>query len=95
MKKIRINLTVAEYNALQHITSKTHQDDWFWLSIDDEGFDCVRNLDTGRKITLRTGMKWLWEGIDWMQEADWDILGITQEEVVLLHDILRKLEVSK
>ena len=89
MKKIRIHLTDDEYNALQHITLKTHIDEWFWLDTDKEGYDCVRNLDTGRKITLRTGVKWLCEGIDWMQKEDWDILGVSQEEVDILYNLCR------
>ena len=87
MKKYRIHLTDDEYNTLQHITRKTHIDEWFLLDSDNEGFDCVRNLDTGRKITLRTGVKWLCEGVDWMKAEDWYILGITETELEIFYNL--------
>ena len=90
MRKYRIHLTDEEYNVLQHITRTTHIDEWFRLDTDREGFDCVRNLDTGRKITLRTGVKWLCEGVDWMKAKDWHRLGVTENELGVFCNLCTK-----
>ena len=90
MRKYRIRLTDDEYKVLQRITRKTHTDYWFWIDTDEDGFDCVRDLDTGRKITLRTGVKWLCEGVGWMKAEDWYILGITENELEIFYNLCTK-----
>ena len=62
-KKIRTHLTVEEYSLLNYITTVTKTDCWFALDQDDEGYDCVYDLENRRQITLRYAMQQLNEAI--------------------------------
>ena len=88
MKKIRINLTDEEYNLLNDITSQTKTDCWFWLDTDKEGFDCVRDLEKGHKVTLRFAVKQLNEAL----EGCTDLLNLTEEEIETYGQLMEKLE---
>lgn len=92
-KKIRIKLTNEEYNTLNHITSKTKIDCWFTLDVDNEGNDCVYDLERGYKVTLRFGVQQLYEATEWMTLNDWEELGINAQEIVVFTELLQKLEI--
>lgn len=91
--KIRIELTNEEYNVLNHITSKTKTDCWFVLDKDKEGFDCVRDLEKGYKVTLRFALAQLYEAVSWMSLVDWAELGIDAQEIEIFETLLKKLEI--
>ena len=93
VKKIRVHLTENEIDALNHITSKTKTDCWFWLSTDKDGYDCVRDLEKGYKVTLRFAMTQLYEAVDWMSSEDWAELGIDTQEIKVFETLLKKLEI--
>ena len=88
MKKIRIHLTNEEYNLLNKITSQTKTDCWFWLSTDEEGFDCIKDLEKGYKVTLRFAVQQLNEAIIP------DLLNLTDEEIGTYVNLLEKLEIA-
>ena len=92
-KKIRVRLTCDEYNTLNSITRKTKTDCWFCLDVDKEGFDCVKDLESGRKITLRTAVKWLTESVSWMTTDDWNDVGVSTKEITTFHNLVTKLEI--
>lgn len=87
-QKIRINLTNEEYNLLNYITRKTKTDCWFWLDKDKEGFDCVKDLESGYKITLRHGVQELNEAI--IPEY----LGLSIEDIEVYTNLLNKLQIK-
>lgn len=87
-KRIRIHLTDEEYNLLNDITSQTKTDCWFWLDIDKEGFDCVRDLEKGHKVTLRFAVAQLNEAL----EGCTDLLNLTEEEIEIYGQLMEKLE---
>ena len=89
MRKIRIHLTQEEETALNIITRKTKTECWFSLSKDREGFDCVRDLERGYKITLRFACQLLCEAVDWMQKEDWKNLGVRQIDVDTFYNLCR------
>lgn len=92
-KKIRIHLTQNEIDALNHITRKTKTDCWFCLDTDKEGFDCVRDLERGYKVTLRFALAQLYEATSWMTMNDWEALGVTTQEIIVYTDLLEKLKI--
>ena len=87
MKKIRIHLTNEEYNLLNKITSHTKTDCWFWLDTDREGFDCVKDLEKGYKVTLRFAVQQLNEAIIP------DLLNLTDKEIEVYVNLLEKLNI--
>lgn len=87
-KRFRIHLTGDEYNLINYITSKTKTDCWFWLDKDKQGFDCVKDLERGYKITLRFAIKQLNEAIVP------DLINITDEERQTYEQLMEKLELS-
>lgn len=87
-KKIRIHLTDEEYNLINKLTSQTKTDCWFCLDIDKEGFDCVKDLESGYKITLHHAVQELNEAI--IPE----LVNITTEEMFIYGQLMEKLELS-
>ena len=87
-KKIRVVLTDDEYNLLNKITRQTKTDCWFCLDTDKEGFDCVRDLERGHKVTLRFAVGVLNEAIIP------DLLNVTEEEIEIYSNLLKKLKIA-
>lgn len=85
-KKIRINLTEEEYNLLNYITSETKTDCWFWLDTDKEGYDCVKDLENNRKVTLRYAVQQLNEAIIP------SLVDLTYKEMLLYGQLMEKLK---
>ena len=88
-KKIRIHLTDDEYNLLNKIARQTRIDEsWFCLDTDEEGFDCVKDLERGHKVTLRFAVSVLNEAIIP------DLLNVTKEEMEIYGQLMKKLGLS-
>ena len=85
-KKIRLILTGEEYNLINEITRQTKVDCWFCLDTDREGFDCVRDLEKGRKVTLRFAIEQLNNAI--IPEA----LSLTENEIKTYGRLMSKLK---
>jgi hypothetical protein len=77
-----IKLSTDEYNVLNRIASQTKMDCWFYLAVDNNGGDCVHDLEEGRLISLRQGIEGLNDGI--IPE----LLNLTDEEVKTYIDLL-------
>ena len=88
MKEKRIKLTSNEYNLLNDITRQTKTDCWFCLDVDKDGFDYVRDLESGDELTLQVAVSQLNEAIIP------DLLTITEEDVVVYESLLKRLGVS-
>lgn len=87
-KKFRVHLTGDEYNLINHITSQTKIDCWFCLDTDKQGFDCVKDLEKGYKVTLRFALQQLNEAIIP------DCINLTIEEMLLYGQLMEKLELD-
>lgn len=87
-KKFNILLTNEEYNLINNLTHQTKTDCWFWLDTNKEGFDCVKDLERGYKVTLRFALKQLNEAI--IPE----LINITTEEKVIYGQLMEKLKLS-
>lgn len=59
-----MTLTNEEYNLLVDIASHTKMDCWFDLRQDRRGNDYVYDMEQRKKISLRSGVRLLLEGID-------------------------------
>lgn len=57
-------LTSDEYTVLQLISSRTRMDCWFWLKQDKNGTDYVWDIESSRRMCLKTGVELLVEGLD-------------------------------
>lgn len=57
-------LITDEYNVLQLISRRTKMDCWFWLKQDKNGVDYVWDIESRRRLCLKTGVSWLAEGLD-------------------------------
>lgn len=88
-----MKLTNEEYNVLNHITSATKTDCWFWLETDSDGNDYVQDLEEDCDLTLQEGVGQLYEGIGFMTLDDWEELGISEQEVGVFATLLEKLEI--
>lgn len=86
--KIRIHLTNEEYNLINELTTQTKTDCWFWLDTDSEGFDCVKDLEKGYKVTLRFAIQQLNEAI--VPE----LVNLTPEEMLTYGYLMKKLKLS-
>lgn len=80
-------LTNEEYNLLNNITSQTKTDCWFCLETDEKGFDYVTDLENGCKLSIKTAVEQLNEAILP------DLINLTDEEVKLYTNLLKKLKV--
>ena len=89
-KEIKIILTRDEYNLLNEITRQTKTDCWFCLDTDEEGFDCVRDLERGHKVTLQFAVKVLNEALDGCT----DLVDLTIRETKTYGQLMKKLELS-
>ena len=87
-KKIRIHLTNEEYNLINKLTRQTKTDCWFCLDTDKEGFDCVKDLERGYKITLRYAIQELNDAI--IPE----LVNITVYEMLIYGQLMEKLRLS-
>ena len=87
-KKFRVHLTGEEYNLINKLTSQTKTDCWFWLDKDKQGYDCVKDLEKGYKITLRFALSLLNEAIIP------DLVSITDDEKLIYAQLMAKLNLT-
>ena len=59
MKKKPLRLTKTERRVLEKVTEQTQMNDWFSLSEDSQGCDCVLDSVLHKKLSLRSGIKQL------------------------------------
>lgn len=88
-----MKLTIEQYNVLNHITSATKTDCWFWLEVDEDSHDYVHDLEENCDLTLHEGVAQLYEATFWMTLNDWEKLGINTQEIVVFTELLKKLEI--
>lgn len=88
VEKIHIVLTNEEYNLLNYISSETKTDCWFMLDEDEDGGDCVYDLENKQKISLDLAIQQLNEAI--IPE----LLDLQEEEIVVYSALLNKLNVN-
>ena len=86
--QIKIHLTDAEYNLLNNLTSQTKTDCWFCLDVDKDGFDCVLDLESGYKISLRHAVQELNEALIP------DLLDVSIGDMCVYGNLLHKLEID-
>ena len=63
-----MTLSSEEYNLLTKIARKSKIDCWFLIKQTKKGEDYVYDLENRKKISLRTGIRQLMEGIEDMYD---------------------------
>lgn len=85
---MKIILSDAEYNVLNRIASQTKMDCWFHIGTDENGGDCVFDLENQEWISLRNGVLMLNDGI--VPE----LTKLTNEEILVYSDLLQALDID-
>lgn len=88
-----MKLSNEEYNVLNHITSATKTDCWFWLETDDDGNDYVHDLEEDCEMTIQEAVEQLYEAVEWMTLNDWEKLGVNEQEIMTFVELLKKFEI--
>ena len=63
-----MTLTSKEYDLLNKIASKSKMDCWFYIRQTKKGEDYVYDLENRKRMSLRTAIFQLMEGIDGMYD---------------------------
>lgn len=63
-----MTLNHDEYDLLTKIAEKSKMDCWFLIKQTRKGEDYVYDLEEGKRLSLRTGIRRLMEGIDGMYD---------------------------
>ena len=63
-----MTLSSDEYNLLTKIAEKSKMDCWFLIKQTAKGEDYVYDIENRKRISLRTGIRQLMEGIDGMYD---------------------------
>ncbi len=63
-----MTLSADEYNLLKKIAEKSKMECWFLIKQTKKGEDYVYDLEEGKRLSLRTGIRQLMEGIDGMYD---------------------------
>lgn len=63
-----MTLNHDEYELLTKIAEKSKMDCWFLIKQTKKGEDYVYDLEEGKRLSLRTGIRQLMEGIDGMYD---------------------------
>ena len=63
-----MTLNHDEYDLLTKIAEKSKMDCWFLIKQTKKGEDYVYDLEEGKRLSLRTGIRQLREGIDGMYD---------------------------
>lgn len=67
-----MTLSNDEYELLTKIARKSKMDCWFLIKQTKKGEDYVFNLEEGKRLSIRTGIRQLMEGIDGMYDIYFD-----------------------
>jgi len=81
-----MKLTEQEYKVLNKIAKKSGMDCWFFIERDSEGSDYINDLEQDIHLTLREGIKMLFQGMT--SFIDYDLSIIEQETFLNLIDNL-------
>jgi len=81
-----MKLTTEEYNLLNKISSDSKMDCWFSLKQNKDGDDIVYDLENSKRVSIRSGVRDLLEGIEG-QEKDY----LDLDSAIILINLLRKL----
>ena len=63
-----MTLSSEEYDLLKKIASKSNMDCWFSIRQTKKGADYVYDLENRKRLSLRTGIQQLMEGIKGMYD---------------------------
>lgn len=80
-----MTLSSDEYNLLTKIAEKSKMDCWFLIKQTAKGEDYVYDIENRKRISLRTGIRQLMEGIDGM----YDMYFKGNERDVMIHLLAR------
>lgn len=71
-----MTLSSEEYNLLTKIARKSKMDCWFLIKQTKKGEDYVYDFENRKKISLRTGIRQLMEGIEdmYFEDGERDIM---------------------
>lgn len=73
-------LSSDEYDLLDKIASETKMDCWFMIKQSPKSGDYVFDLENGKRMSLRTGIRQLLEGIEGMEDEYMD----EQEKITMI-----------
>lgn len=80
-----MTLNHDEYELLTKIAEKSKMDCWFLIKQTKKGEDYVYDLEEGKRLSLRTGIRQLMEGIDGM----YDMYFEGNEQEIMIQLLLR------
>lgn len=82
---MRKQLTIEEWNAVSHLTSTLKLDSSFDIGFSkDKDFFC--DYDNHRKVSLKTGFKWISEALSYPLEHDLD----DAREIEIITNLMRE-----
>lgn len=82
-----MTLNHDEYELLTKIAEKSKMDCWFLIKQTKKGEDYIYDLEEGKRLSLRTGIRQLMEGIDGM----YDMYFEGNEQEIMIQLLLRLL----
>lgn len=80
-----MTLNHDEYELLTKIAEKSKMDCWFLIKQTKKGEDYIYDLEEGKRLSLRTGIRQLMEGIDGM----YDMYFEGNEQEIMIQLLLR------
>jgi hypothetical protein len=93
IKNYRKLLTPEEWNAISHLTGETKLDMSFDIDHAEMvrqgktiSYDCFRDMETGRRCSLKTGFEWLFDGIAYPLQHD----NMSKEEAEIIVKLLKE-----
>lgn len=89
MKKRKV-LTNQEWNAIQHLTRKTHLDNSFDVWQKKNGDSCFIDMENGNLVSLTVGFGWLCDGMAYPLAHE----GLSEEEANIIVNLLREFEAT-
>ena len=89
-KEYRKRLTDTEFNAISNLTLRTHLDESFDVDTKKNGDDGFYNCETGRIVSLKTGLQWLYEGIAYPLSHE----KLTAEETELIIGLFKEFGIT-
>ena len=84
--KFNRKLSDDEFNGLNKIASSTKMDCWFYIKQNKKGQDYVFDIENGKRLSLKCGIKQLIDGV-----IDTDIFELSDDEKFILIALLGKL----
>lgn len=86
-------LTSEEWNAVSHLTEETKLDMAFDIDYAEMtrngktiSYDCFRDMETGKRHSLKTGFEWLFDGIAYPLQHD----NMSKEEAEIIVRLLKE-----